>query len=224
MRTDQLPIDGKKFADRRSAGILLGRLLEKQYKDRNVLVLGIPRGGIIVAAEVARILNGELAAVITKKLPHPRLPEMAIGAAAEDGSTYLNAMALDVERDALKQIIESQLTEIRNRTERFRNGKPLPPMYNRIVIVVDDGIATGSTIVSAIKLCKNLKAARVIAAVPVSGKKYLADIDQLADEVIVTEKPENFFSVGQVYHDFHPVSDTDVIKILNEMSRNRNRF
>src|SRR5688572_18451993 len=113
---------GKIYVDRHDAGFEVGKLLEKKYKDKNVLVLGIPRGGIVIAYEVARILNGELSVVITKKLPHPRQHELAIGAAAEDGSLYLTSYAREVEQSTIKKIISTQQREIESRIQRFRNG------------------------------------------------------------------------------------------------------
>ena len=141
------------FADRKDAGFHLGKLLERKYKDKNALVLGIPRGGVIVASEVAKILHGQLSVVITKKLPHPSQEELAIGATAEDGSVYLTSYAREFSNAVMQRVVAAQSKEIQSRIDRFRNGKPLPEMSGRIVVIVDDGIATGSTIVPAIKLC-----------------------------------------------------------------------
>jgi putative phosphoribosyl transferase len=208
--------EGRMYVDRTDAGFELGKLLEKEYKDRNVLVLGIPRGGIIIACQVANILNAELSVVVTKKLPHPQHHDLAIGAVAEDGSSFLTSSAAEIDRQAIQRIHETQLKEINNRVQRFRNGKPLPDMFHRTVIIVDDGIATGSTIVPAIKLCKSRKAARVIVASPVSGRRYVSEINTLADEVVIAEQPDKFYSVGQVYKDFHNLSDKEVIDQLDK--------
>lgn len=211
------------FADRTNAGFELGKLLEDKYKDKNVLVLGIPRGGVIVAFEVARILHAELSALITKKLPHPKQNELAIGAVAEDGSAFLSSLARELDRDTIREIHMTQLEEIKSRMWRFRKGQPLPEMNKRIVIIVDDGIATGSTIVPAIKLCRNRKASRIVVAAPVSGKQYFREIDTLADEVIIAEQPDLFYAVGQVYDDFHNVSDKEVTEHLDNYSKNFKR-
>jgi putative phosphoribosyl transferase len=204
------------FKDRNHAGTELGKILERKFKDREALVLGIPRGGVVVAHEVAKILNGELSVVITKKLPHPLQEELAIGAAAEDGSFYLSSLGKNIDRKAVQRILIAQEKEIQSRIRRFRKGKALPEMKNRIVIVADDGIATGSTIVPAIQLCKKRNAAMVIVAAPVSGEHYVSEIDELADEVVIVEQPEMFYSVGQVYEDFHHLSDEEVIQLLEE--------
>jgi putative phosphoribosyl transferase len=206
------------FEDRRDAGIELGKLLESGYKGKNALVLGIPRGGIAVAYEVARVLNGELSAVITKKLPHPMHEEYAIGAVAEGGSVFLTSAARGVSNADVQRIVREQAEEIESRINRFRQGRPLPEMFNRVVIIADDGIATGSTLVPAIKLCKLRKAAKVIVAAPVSDG-YVSEIDSLADEVVIAEQPERFHSVGQVYEDFHQLSDEEVISLLEDFDK-----
>jgi putative phosphoribosyl transferase len=210
--------EGRIFVDRTDAGFEVGKLLESEYKEKNALVLGIPRGGVVVAYEVAKVLNGELSAVITKKLPHPLHEEYAIGAAAEDGSIFLTSAARSLSSADVQRIIEAQSKEIESRVRRFRKGKSLPDMFNRIVIIVDDGIATGSTIVPAIKLCKLRKAAKVVVASPVSDG-YVSEIDTLANEVVVVERPEHFHAVGQVYEDFHHLSDLEVISLLEDFEK-----
>lgn len=207
------------FADRTEAGIELAKVLESKYRDRNVLVLGIPRGGIVIAYEIAKRLHGDLSVVITKKLPHPLHEELAIGAAAEDKSYYLTTLSRNISKATIKNIIKDQEKEIESRVKRFRKGQPLPEMKNRIVIIADDGIATGSTLVPAIKLCRNKEAAKVIVAAPVSGKSYVSEIDELADEVIIFEQPELFYAVGQVYEDFRAVSDEEVIHLMQKFER-----
>jgi putative phosphoribosyl transferase len=211
------------FVDRRDAGFELGKLLEDDYKGGNALVLGIPRGGVIVACEVAKVLDAELSVVITKKLSHPLQKELAIGAAAEDGSIFLISSARSFSDDTIREIFASQSREIQSRIQRFRRSKPLPPIHDRLVIIVDDGIATGSTVVPAIKLCKHRHAAKVIVAAPVSGQHYVSEIDDLADDVVIAEQPETFIAVGQVYEDFHNLSDTEVLAALNEFEQNRIR-
>jgi putative phosphoribosyl transferase len=211
--------DTPKFADRTDAGFEIGRLLEKEFKDKNVLVLGIPRGGIVVAYEVAKMLNGELSTVITKKLPHPAHKEYAIGAVAEDGSVFLTSSGRSLGKETIEHIIKVQSQEIRSRIQRFRKGEPLPQMHDRIVILVDDGIATGSTIVPAIKLCRQRKAAQIVVASPVADG-YVPEIDSLADKVVIADRPEPFHAVGQAYEDFHDLADHEVIGLLEDFNRN----
>lgn len=207
------------FADRSEAGIELAKILERKYRDQNVLVLGIPRGGIVIAYEIAKRLHGDLSVVITKKLPHPLHEELAIGAAAEDKSYYLTTLSRNISKATIKNILKDQEKEIESRVKRFRKGQPLPEMKNRIVIIADDGIATGSTLVPAIKLCRNKEAAQVIVAAPVSGRNYVSEIDELADEVIIFEQPELFYAVGQVYEDFQALSDEEVIHLMQKFDR-----
>lgn len=208
------------FIDRRDAGIELGKILDKKYKNRNALVLGIPRGGVVIAHELAKRLNGELSVIITKKLPHPLQEELAIGSAAEDGSLYLTSLGKRINRNSVQSILVTQEKEIQRRIRRFRRGRPLPDMKNRIVILADDGIATGSTIVPAIQLCKRRKAAMVLVAAPVAGKQSVPDLDKLADEIVIAEQPETFSAVGQVYEDFHHLTDEEVIELLDDFDRN----
>lgn len=204
------------FADRKEAGQLLASQLASKYKNKNALILCIPRGGIPVGYEIARMLNAELSVVITKKLPHPSQEELAIGAAAEDGSVFLTTYSRTIPEETIKRIVQEQMEEIRSRIQRFRKGKSLPEIRNRIVIIVDDGIATGSTIVPAIKLCKAKNAARVIVAAPVSGRRYVSEINALADEVVIVDQPDDFYAVGQVYEDFHHLSDKEVTDLLRD--------
>jgi putative phosphoribosyl transferase len=214
--------EGRIFVDRTDAGFELGKLLEEKYKDKNALVLGIPRGGVVVAYEVAKVLNGELSVIITKKLPHPLHEEFAIGATAEDGSVFLTSAAENINSASIQRIVKAQSQEIESRIKRFRKGKPLPEIFNRIVIIVDDGIATGSTIVPAVKLCKLRKAAKIIVAAPVSDG-YVSALDSLADEIVIAEQPEHFYAVGQVYNDFHHLSDEEVNAVLEGFEKEKNK-
>jgi len=207
------------YADRQQAGFQLGRVLAPVYRKKDVLVLGIPRGGVVVAYEVARQVGGELSVIITKKLPHPLQEELAIGACAEDGSVFLTSLARDLDPELVDHIVKAQSKEIKSRIDRFRQGRPLPNIKDRITLIVDDGIATGSTIVPAIKLCKSRQAARVVVAAPVSGLRYVPDIDMLADEVVVPVRPSDFYAVGQVYQDFHHLSDEEVMEVLSDYDR-----
>ncbi|MBT1690284.1 phosphoribosyltransferase [Dawidia soli] len=202
------------YADRHEAGATVAQMLEKKYKDKHVLVLGIPRGGVVIAYEVARRLHGELSVVVTKKLPHPEQEELAVGAMAEDGSVFLTSLAREVREEVLRDVVCTQRQEILRRVEQFRHGKALPAMENRIVILADDGIATGSTLVPAIQLCRKKKAAVIVVAAPVSGEYYVSEIDDLADEVVIAQQPEGFQAVGQVYDDFRAVEDEEVLALL----------
>lgn len=216
-------IDEKKtFINREHAGRELGKLLMEKYRDKKALVLGIPRGGVIIACEIAEMLNAEISVILTKKLPHPGQHELAIGAVAEDGSVFLTSSGRAFDQQTIQRIVMNQTLELRSRIERFRQGKSLPSMHGRIVIIADDGIATGSTIVPAIKLCKSRKAGRVVVAAPVAGRNYLDDINVLSDEVVIVDQPEIFYSVGQVYEDFRNLSDDEVLSALAKSYGRRN--
>lgn len=205
----------KSFIDRKDAGMELGKMLKPDYENSNALVIGIPRGGVIVGYEVALAINGELSTLITKKLPHPENPELAIGAASEDGSVYLTPVGKTLAKDTLREIISIQTEEIESRIHRFRQGKPLPDIAHRVVILVDDGIATGSTILPAIEFIRRRSASRIIVATPVAGRNFSPEITRQADEILILEQPDDFYAVGQVYEDFHPLSDEEVIALLS---------
>lgn len=189
---------------------------KKKYKGKNALVLGIPRGGVEVAFDVSKILDAQLSVVISKKLPHPDQEEFAVGAVSEDGSLFINAAGKKLSDQTLQKIIDNQFKEIKSRIQRFRNGQQLPSMLNRHVIIIDDGIATGSTIVPVLMLCKNRNAAKIIVAAPVSGSRYVSEITSLANEVVVAERPNDFYAVSQVYRDFHELSDEEVMLLLSD--------
>lgn len=212
---------GRVFANRQDAGIQLGQKLSGKFKNKNALVLAIPRGGVEVAYHVAKIINGELSVVISKKLPYPGQPELGCGAVAEDGSVYLSPLGKRLGESTINALIEDRLQEIKRRILEYRKDQPLPNMKNRTVIIVDDGIATGSTIAPILQLCRKLKVSELIVAAPVSGRNYAEIIDELADEVIVLEVPRTYAAVGQVYVDFHQNTDDEVISFLQKSPSSR---
>lgn len=209
----------KTFVNRREAGFELGKELAKKYKDENRLVLGIPRGGVEVAYEVAKVLDSELSVLVAKKLPKPGNSEVAIGAISEGGENYFTPMGNNLNESAIKETITIQDQEIQGRIRRFRRDNPLPEMENRTVILVDDGIATGATFVPAIKLCKKRKAKKVVVSAPISGFDYAPKIDSLADDVVIVDQPNEFYAVGQAYEDFHELTDMEVTDLLDEYQR-----
>ncbi len=204
------------FKNRQDAGKQLGSFLETKYKDLAPLVACIPRGGVEVAYYVAERLKAELTLVVSKKLPLPNQPEYGIGAIAEDHSVYVSqeGKALLSFKD-INRIVESQIQEVNRRVEKYRHGKPLPEMRNRVVILVDDGIATGATLVPVIKLCRKKEAAKIIVAAPVSGSRYNKELET-ADEIEILVQPKDFYAVGQVYENFDQVTDEQVIEMLQK--------
>ena len=204
--------------DRKEAGILLSKLLEK-YKNKNAIVLAIPRGGIIVAYEIAKSLKGKLDLVIPRKLGAPGNEELAIGAVTEDGTLVLNESAinfLQVDQNYLKNEIQNQISEIRRRMREYRGNKRKINLKNKIVIIVDDGIATGATIKAAILSVKNQKPKKLIVAVPVGPPDVIKELKNYVDEIYCLEKPLFLQAIGNFYRNFEQVSDEEVKKLLKE--------
>jgi len=169
-----------------------------------------------VGYEVARTLDADLSLVIVRKLLFTDNPEAGFGAIAEDGSTIIIEEATSgVPKDTLKRIIEFQQEEIERRIQILRNGEPLPDLQGRIVILVDDGIAMGSTMRAAVELCKHREAARIIVAVPVTGASVAREIGALVDEIVVLKKPHYFRAVAQVYRNWYDVSDQEVLELMH---------
>jgi predicted phosphoribosyltransferase len=207
------------FKDRKDAGHQLGKALEK-YRNTDVIVLAIPRGGVRVGYEVAQYLNADFSIVITRKLPFPDEPEAGFGAIAEDGSTYISPhLSQWVSKTVVQRIQEEQQEEIRRRIAVLRKGQPLPDLRGRTVILIDDGIAAGSTMRASIALCKNQGAAKIVVAVPVTGKRTADSIGDIIDEIIVLELPPSFHAVAQVYENWYDVQDDEVLAIMKEYRR-----
>lgn len=203
------------FENRKDAGKKLADALKK-YKNKNVLVLAIPKGGVEVAYYVAKYLNADFSLLISRKLPYPRNQEAGFGAVAEDGSSFIFEDAKKwLSREEINKIKREQIEEIKRRIKVLRPSR-LPRIYGRIVILIDDGLAMGSTMKVAIMLCKKKRAKRIIVAVPVSGKEVAKEIGKIVDEIIVLEKPEFFQAVAQVYRKWYDVSDQEVIKIMKK--------
>ncbi|MDB4924442.1 phosphoribosyltransferase [Mucilaginibacter sp.] len=209
------------FKNRQHAGKELGRWLRPKYRQLNPLVLGIPRGGVAVAYEVALELGAELAVVVAKKLPLPTHPEFGFGAVAEDGSVYVNPEAEQVlPAEMIRDTIREQQEEIRRRVQVYRQGKALPELAGRIVIIVDDGIATGATLVPVLELCRKMNAGQIIIAVPVSGTRYDPRLEK-ADRMEILHQPEEFNAVGQAYAAFDDFSDREVVALLEKAKKTR---
>lgn len=204
------------FGNRRDAGTKLARALEG-YRDQSPLVLAIPRGGVQVAYQVAKYLDAELSLLVSRKLPLPHNPEAGFGAVAEDGSTFIfEDAARGFPVKTVNRIIEEQKREIQRRIEVLRNGEPLPGIKGRTVILVDDGIAMGSTMRAAIKLCRNRNAAQIVVAAPVAGPRVAREIGSIVDQLVVLEQPLLFRAVAQVYRSWYDVSDSEVLEIMEE--------
>jgi putative phosphoribosyl transferase len=208
------------FINRKDAGEKLSTALSG-YRNKNVLVLGIPRGGAEIAYYIARYLKAELALIITRKLGFPSDPETAFGAIAEDGSVYLSPEASNVPDDAMRAIIEHEKQEIKRRIKKLRKGRPLPELKGRTVILADDGIATGSTLFAAIAFCRKMKVGKIVVAAPIAGQRIDYMLIKMVDEVIILEKPEFFYAVGQGYQDFDDLSDEETVAFIDNWELER---
>ncbi|KAA0226950.1 MAG: phosphoribosyltransferase [Dehalococcoidia bacterium] len=203
------------FRDRDDAGQRLAQALRPLLLD-HPLVLGIPRGGVVVAAAVARELNGDLGVVVARKLRAPHQPELAIGAITSDGVAWINeslAVAAGADDRYLEQEKQFQAGEARRREEVF-DGHRRPPAAGRTVLVVDDGLATGATALAAIRAMKAAGARRVILAVPVAPPESLERMREEADQVVCPFIEGDFYAIGQFYVDFRPIGDDEVRRCL----------
>ncbi len=205
------------FKDRRDAGRKLAMALEK-YRDRDdVIVLAIPRGGVEVGLEVAKALNSDFDLLICRKLAYPFNPESGFGAICEDGTIYINENALMgvSERDIL-EAIASQEREIAHRIKTLRNSRPLKDVKDKIVILVDDGIAMGSTMTAAIQMLRKLHPKKIVVAVPTASPEAIARFQKMADEVIVLYAPYPFYAVADAYERWYDVNDEEVLSLLSQ--------
>ncbi len=204
------------FKDRTDAGRRLAEALEI-YKDQHPLILAIVRGGVQVGYEVAKHLQTDFSILVSRKLPFPDNPEAGFGAITEDGSRYINRDAAAwLSGAVINEITQQQKVELQRRIDVLRGGEPLPVIEGRIVILVDDGIAMGSTMRASIALCKNQKAQRVIVAAPVAGLETAKQIARFADEIVILSCPRNFYAVAQAYEDWYDVGDHEVVDMMNQ--------
>lgn len=205
------------FKDRGDAGVQLVHRL-KEYKDRKgVLVLALPRGGVATGYEIAHYLNVPLDIIIVRKIGFPGQPEFGIGAVSETGTVVLNELTISaygVAKDYIENEISGQKEEISRRVKLYRKGKELPDLKGKIVILVDDGVATGATMKAAIVTLKEEKLDKLIVALPVGHPDVADEIEKMVDEFICIETPLDFMAVGAYYHDFTQVSDAEVIELL----------
>lgn len=186
-------------------------------RERDPVVLGLPRGGVPVAAEVADGLGAPLDVVVVRKLGHPRQPELALGALGEGGVVVHNEDLMartNPDPAALAEVTAAEREELARRVERYRGGREAVPVVDRAVIVVDDGLATGATARAACQVVRRLGASSVTLAVPVAPVDVVAAMDAVADEVVFVATPRNFGAIGNFYDDFAQVPDADVIAIL----------
>jgi predicted phosphoribosyltransferase len=205
------------FHDRIEAGRELAGLLQQYAGRSEVIVLGLPRGGVPVAAEVARALGAPLDVFTVRKLGVPGHRELAMGAIASGGARVLNhelIAGLGISDLAVGRVIAEEERELSRREELFRAGRPALHLANRTAIVVDDGLATGSTMRAAVAALRDLDAARIVVAVPVGAMEACRDLEAEADEVVCARIPRSFMAVGRWYLDFSETSDAEVTRLL----------
>jgi len=208
------------FQNRIEAGRQLAEKLRAYKATKNLIVLAIPRGGVVVGKQLADFLGCTLDVIVTKKIPAPGSPELAIGAvgpASWRGKPVIDeelAAKVGADEQYLKFKIENLKFEVARREKEFRKGKPPLDLKNKIVILTDDGVATGATMAMAVEIVRQQEPKKIIVAVPVIARDSLEKIANLADEVVYLQAPELFFAVGQFYREFEQVSDEIVIKYL----------
>lgn len=209
----------QRFRDRAEAGRLLAEALEDYANREDVIALALPRGGVAVGFEVARALNVPLDVLIVRKLGAPGQPELAMGAIASGGVRVLNEELLryyPVPDDWIESVAEREQKELERRERIYRGDRPVPDARGRTVILVDDGIATGSTMRSAVESLKKRGAAKVIVAVPVAPESVREEFEMLSDHVrfVCLASPEPFFAISLWYEEFPQMTDEEVRELL----------
>src|SRR5881398_2244811 len=210
------------FPNRVEAGRLLGVKLSKYAGRDDVIVLGLPRGGVPVAYEVACALRVPLDVFIVRKLGVPGFEELAVGAIASGGVRVLNedvARALPNADEIIEAVTAKETAELQRREQSYRDGRPAPELRDKTIILVDDGLATGATMRAAVKALRQRGAAKIVVAVPVGPPDTCHEIEEQTDETICLSTPEFFQAVGQYYEDFSQTTDEDVRELLTSAAR-----
>ena len=206
-----------RFRDRREAGRILARRLSRYVSRSNVIVLGLPRGGVPVAYEVAHALGAPLDVFIVRKIGHPWNEELALGAVASGGVEILDrdfAHQLGTSDEQLNRIVARERRELERREWLYRGDRPFPDLAGKTTIVVDDGLATGASMRAAVQALRSSHPASIVVAVPAASREACARISQMADECVCVMTPEPFYGVGAWYDDFSHTSDGEVLELL----------
>lgn len=206
------------FKDRYDAGRKLAAELIK-YKDENPVIVALPRGGVIIGFEIAKLLKAPLDVIVARKIGAPFYPELGIGAIAPNGIKILDKnliKSLNVSERALEKIIEQETIEMKRRSELYREDATLSDLAGKIVIVVDDGLATGVTARASIMSIKEMLPKKIVLAVPVSPPDTAKEFRKEVDQFICLHEPQEFYAVGAFYEDFRQISDEEVILLLKK--------
>ena len=212
------------YRDRRHAGTVLASALAKYAHRDDVVVLGLPRGGIPVAFEVAKALGAPLDVFVVRKLGVPGYPELAMGAIASGGVVVLNrevVEGLQIPRSSIDAVIEAETREFERREQAYRGDSPPIDVTDRTVILIDDGLATGASMHAAITALRQRKPKRIVVGVPIASPSTCEEIGKEADDIVCAATPEPFQAVGLWYQDFSQTSDEEVRKLLEEAARLR---
>jgi putative phosphoribosyl transferase len=207
-----------KFIDRHEAGIILAEQLKNYANQLNVIILGLPRGGVPVAFEIATTLSLPLDIFIVRKLGVPGHEELAMGAIASGGTVIFNQPLmnqLNLEESSIENVLHAEQKELVRRELLYRGTRPAPDLLGKIIILVDDGIATGSTMHAAIQALRKHKPASIIIAVPVAPRSTYHDMKTLVDKIVCPLTPTNLYAVGLWYEHFSQTSDDEVIELLD---------
>jgi len=207
------------FRDRVEAGQRLAKELAWLSDQKGVIVLGVPRGGAVVANEIAKALHAPLDVYITRKLGAPHNPELAIGALASDGTAFLDQdmiLSLGVPDEFVQSEIARQRKEIARRMAAYRGTRPEPDLHDKTVVLVDDGVATGATVLASLRAIRQRQPRQLVLAVPVGAPDSISSLQKEADRVVCLYSPEVFWAVGSFYSDFNQTSDQEVIQMLAE--------
>ncbi len=208
------------FRDRREAGRILGNRLQWLAGRRDTIVLALPRGGVPVGAEIAVHISAPLFVYDVRKLGVPGHEELAMGAITSGGKRLINRAvtgALHISENAIEAVARREMEELCRRDRLYGRGRRLPELKEKIVILVDDGIATGSTMMLAVQALREQGAGRILVAVPVASAPVISQLHRLADDVVCLAEPEPFVAVGQWYEDFRQVTDHEVCSILDRL-------
>ncbi|HEX7039911.1 MAG TPA: phosphoribosyltransferase family protein [Trueperaceae bacterium] len=206
------------FRDRAQAGRELAEELRRYAGRSGLVVLGLPRGGVPVAAEVARALGAPLDVLVVRKLGVPGHEELAMGAVASGGGVVLNddvVSHLRLPQSVVASVVERELAEVRRRERAYRGERPPLDLRGAVAMIVDDGVATGATVRAAVRAARTAGAAEVVVAVPVGAPDSLARIAEVADDVVCPHRPRELRSVGEWYRDFSQTSDAEVREALS---------